>query len=197
MIKVVIGLGNPGEEYRRSRHNLGFMVVDQLREKLKSSEITRECYSQVFRARFCRHNLLFVKPMTYMNLSGKAAACLCRKYDLLPEEILVIFDDISLPFGEVRVRTRGSSGGHKGMESIREALGTDIFPRVRLGILNEKVDSDLADFVLSDFSAEEQDNLQKVLDYTESGFKNIICRGFSHAQKYFNRKNILQDPEQN
>ncbi|MCK4666453.1 aminoacyl-tRNA hydrolase [Candidatus Dependentiae bacterium] len=195
MIKLVVGLGNPGDEYKFTRHNLGFMVIDRLKKKSRRPVTKRECYSQVFSANICRNRMLFIKPLTYMNLSGKAISCLFRKHDLLPEEMLIIVDDIALPFGEVRIKTRGSSGGHNGLESIIEHIETENFPRLRMGILNNNVD-DMVQFVLSEFNKNEEKQLEELIDYAASCIKNIACKGIQFAQKYFNKKNLFKETEQ-
>ncbi len=195
MIKLVVGLGNPGEEYKFTRHNLGFMVIDRLKEKSRKPVTKRECYSQAFSATICRNRMLFIKPLTYMNLSGKAISCIFRKYDLLPEEMLIIVDDIALPFGEVRIKVRGSSGGHNGLESVIEHIGTETFPRLRMGILNNNIDN-MVQFVLSEFNEKEEKQLDELIDYTASGIRNIVCKGIQFTQKYFNKRNLFKETEQ-
>ncbi|HIC97770.1 MAG TPA: aminoacyl-tRNA hydrolase, partial [Aquificaceae bacterium] len=132
MIKLVVGLGNPGKEYENTRHNIGFRVVDELVRKLRAKGPSEECLSLVYTTRTGGRELLLVKPMTYMNNSGLAVINLLEEKGIMPEEMLVIYDDLDLPVGVTRLRLRGSSGGHRGMESVINAAGTENFPRLRI-----------------------------------------------------------------
>ncbi|HDS08607.1 MAG TPA: aminoacyl-tRNA hydrolase [Firmicutes bacterium] len=196
MIKVIAGLGNPGIQYRETRHNIGFMLIDSFKNSLKTGEIFRECNARVFSANLCRKKIRFIKPMTFMNLSGKAVACFVNKYNLLSEEVLVVFDDVALPFGEIRIREKGSAGGHNGLESIIESLGTDNFPRLRVGIFNGER-PDLVSHVLSPFSEKERTYLDKVVALTGDAVRAIVCKGIDFAQKNFNKRNFIAEIQQN
>lgn len=195
MIKTIIGLGNPGPDYRNTRHNLGFMIIDHLVEKLRKPERFRECYSHAYKGRLRGRNLLFIKPVTYMNVSGKAVNCILNKHNLAPDEILVIFDDINLPWGEIRIRAGGSSGGHNGMNSIIEYLKSESFPRLRIGIKNEDSVYDLAKFVLEEFNPGEQNQLEELIKFSGDCVIETIIRGLSSTQKKFNKKNIFLNQE--
>ncbi len=163
-MKAVVGLGNPGPEYALTRHNLGFMVVDLLAQRWGAR--WRPGRGDYWEA---EGEALLVKPTTFMNLSGIAVRQLAERYGLEPEEILVIVDDVNLPFGRLRLRTKGSSGGHRGLESIIFHLGTENFPRLRVGIGPKPEGLSLADFVLSEFTEEERKNLPKVLEAAAQG----------------------------
>ncbi|MFZ5898954.1 MAG: aminoacyl-tRNA hydrolase, partial [Bacillota bacterium] len=161
MIKAVIGLGNPGDTYAATRHNMGFMVVDQLACILNIRVSTRQCFSLTGEARRGNAALVLAKPQTFMNLSGRAAAALLDRFGLFTSEMLVVCDDMDLPFGRLRLKAKGGSGGHRGMQSIIESLGTDQFPRLRVGIGRGE---DVVDYVLGRFSEEEQAVLAEVID---------------------------------
>jgi len=155
-LKLVVGLGNPGEEYENTRHNLGFRVVDGLVKLLRAKGPYEEALSHLYKARVGGREVLLAKPMTYMNNSGLAVENLVEEYRIEPQELLVVYDDLDLPPGQVRMRLKGSSGGHRGMESVIKHLGTQNFPRVRIGIGRPKKKEEVVDYVLSPFSPEEE-----------------------------------------
>src|SRR5207248_2619417 len=147
---LIVGLGNPGERYERTRHNLGFMLVDLLARQSNAQVKRSECRALVGRAEIEGRAVELVKPQTYMNLSGESVACLLRKREGLKvaDDLLVVSDDIALPFGSIRLRARGSSGGQKGLKNIISVLGTDEFLRLRIDIMPEHTVSDTAAFLL-------------------------------------------------
>ncbi|HIQ31254.1 MAG TPA: aminoacyl-tRNA hydrolase [Aquifex aeolicus] len=163
MIKLVVGLGNPGKEYENTRHNIGFRVVDELVRKLRAKGPSEECLSLVYTTRTGGRELLLVKPMTYMNNSGLAVINLLEEKGIMPEEMLVIYDDLDLPVGVTRLRLRGSSGGHRGMESVINAAGTENFPRLRIGIGRPKKKEHVVNYVLSPFSREEEEVITEAI----------------------------------
>src|SRR5438132_7175150 len=150
--KVVVGLGNPGMEYQNTPHNLGFEVVDLLASRGGASWRTKECSALTTRMSLGDFDILLAKPQTFMNLSGKSVAELLEKYEVSVDGLIVACDDLALPFGKIRVRGQGSSGGHKGLESIIQWLNSGEFPRVRLGIAPAFEVQDLATYVLSPIS---------------------------------------------
>src|SRR5205085_3676630 len=164
--RLIVGLGNPGAEYERTRHNLGFMLVDLLAREAGAQVKRRDCRALVGRAEIEGTRVEFVKPQTYMNLSGETVACLLAKQEAknAAQDLIVISDDLALPFGTIRLRRRGSAGGHNGLKSIIGALGTNEFMRLRIGIQPEHPVSDAKKFVLSDFSSAEKRSLEEVLD---------------------------------
>ncbi len=170
--RVIIGLGNPGAQYAATRHNVGFWTVDALAQRHGIELRKRRCQSRVGVGQIGETPVVLAQPQTYMNLSGQAAQALLHAYHLAPEQMLVVFDDIWLAPGVVRVRPKGSAGGHNGMKSIIAALGTDAFPRVRIGIGQPPEGIDLADYVLSPPSSAErallQDAVQRAADACES-----------------------------
>ena len=184
---MLVGLGNPGPKYARSRHNVGFRAIDALCER-------QRCRCDRLRLKaltgFCElggQKVLLVKPMTYMNLSGQAVRPLADYYRIPPERILVIFDDISLPVGRLRVRPDGSAGGHNGVKSLIAELGTQSFPRIRIGV-GEKPhpDYDLADWVLSSFSSQEEKLLAPTLERALLAAEAVIAEGTTRAMNQFN-----------
>jgi len=156
---IIIGLGNPGAQYARTRHNVGFWTVDALAQRHGIEMRTRRYHSRVGVGTIAGVTVALAQPQTYMNLSGQAAQALINAYRLAPNQMLVVFDDIWLAPGTVRVRPKGSAGGHNGMKSIIAALGTEAFPRVRIGVGQPPEGVDLADYVLSAPSAAERERL--------------------------------------
>jgi PTH1 family peptidyl-tRNA hydrolase len=160
-MKLIAGLGNPGKTYRKTRHNIGFVVIDELAGALARElsfgdvEWKSERDALFARAKYAGQSLLLVKPQTFINNSGNAVSAIARFYKIKAQDIWVVYDDIDLPLGELRIRERGSSGGHNGVESIIDALGTNEFPRFRLGTGPVPARIDPADFVLQNFAPEE------------------------------------------
>ncbi len=164
MIKLVVGLGNPGKKYERTRHNVGFMVVDELLKKLRVKEHTQECLSHVYKVKVLTREVLVAKPQTYMNNSGLAVLNLLEEYELNPQDIMVVYDDLDLPLGKIRLRLEGSSGGHHGVESIIKEIRSENFARLRIGIGRPKDRDKVVEYVLSPFEPEEEQVLYAVLD---------------------------------
>ncbi len=186
-VRLILGLGNPGAQYASTRHNVGFWTVDTLAERHSIELKTRRHNSRLGIGIIHEVPVVLAKPQTYMNLSGEAARALLQAYHLQPEQMLVIFDDIWLPPGVVRVRAKGSAGGHNGMKSIIHALGTEAFPRVRIGIGQPPAEMDLADYVLAPPTPEERERLllavQRAADACEAWLTNPIEQVMNH----FNR----------
>src|SRR6476659_8355318 len=163
---LVVGLGNPGAEYEWSRHNLGFLLIDKLSADSGIDKFRRECQSVVGRGEIEGRAVKLVKPQTYMNLSGEAVACLVHKHKLAEpgENLIVISDDLALPFGKIRIRARGSAGGHNGLKSIIASLGTNEFTRLRIGIQPEHPINDSRSFVLDSFPGATRPAVEEVLE---------------------------------
>jgi PTH1 family peptidyl-tRNA hydrolase len=164
-MKLIVGLGNPGREYRETRHNVGFMVVDEVarRHDLVWSMAPSQVPDAFVVKRFGPDPLLLAKPLTFMNRSGDAVAALVRYYGVEPGDLLVVVDEVALRFGRLRARPGGSAGGHNGLKSIIERLGTQDFPRLRLGVGRGDARRDLADHVLSKFEADERAGLESFI----------------------------------
>jgi len=164
-MKLIVGLGNPGREYRETRHNVGFMIVDEIarRHGLSWSMAPSQVPDAFVTKKYGTDPLLLAKPLTYMNRSGEAVAALARYYDIASADLLIVIDEAALPFGKLRARARGSAGGHNGLKSIVERLGTQEFPRLRLGVGRGDGRRDLADHVLATFEPEERTELESVI----------------------------------
>jgi peptidyl-tRNA hydrolase, PTH1 family len=182
---LVVGLGNPGADYRDTRHNLGFRVIERLSARLRAGEESELCGALVGES----GELLLARPQTYMNRSGWAVRCLAERFALAPDRCLVIYDEIALPLGRVRLRGQGSPAGHRGMESIVEALQTDAVPRLRVGIApggEASLPDDLAPFVLAPFDAEERAVTDAVVDLAADAALAWAADGIELAMARFN-----------
>ncbi|MDO4488991.1 MAG: aminoacyl-tRNA hydrolase [Eubacteriales bacterium] len=193
---LVTGLGNPGLKYKKTRHNTGFMAVDILADKLGIDIKEKKFKGLIGKGSFEGEQVMLLKPQTYMNLSGEAVRDVAGYYGIPVENIIVIYDDINLAPGFLRIRPKGSAGGHNGMKSIINCIGSDNFPRIRVGVgLNEVTDgegrairTDLADHVLSKFSKEEEPLLKEALTRAAEASLFIIKNGAVAAQNEFNGK---------
>lgn len=162
---IVAGLGNPGREYEGTRHNAGFRALDFLAERLGASVKESRFSALVGRAEISGHGVLLLKPQTYMNLSGRAVAEAANFYKIPPENIIVMCDDISFAPGHMRIRKKGSAGGHNGLKSIIESLGSDAFPRIKIGVgAKPSPDTDLASWVLGKLPEQDAKSLSEVFD---------------------------------
>jgi peptidyl-tRNA hydrolase, PTH1 family len=186
-VKIVLGLGNPGKQYERTRHNLGFLILDRIVALHRLSLAQPEFQSLTGRWRLDGDEALLVKPQTYMNRSGSAVREL---FDGVTEDIkdlVVVHDDLDLPFGRIRIRSRGGSGGHQGIQSILEALGTESFFRVRLGIGRPPPGVEPTDFVLDAFSTTEISLLDGILDRGADAVAALLREGPERTMERFNR----------
>ncbi len=183
---LLVGLGNPGRDYKRTRHNAGFLLLDHLAAQLGVSFTRLQFKALLTTARLEGHKLILAKPQTYMNLSGQSVGALMKFYKLPPESLLVAYDDVDLPFGTLRMRPKGGAGGHKGMKSIIERLGTQNFPRLRIGIGRPPGRMDAADYVLQQFSADEQDALPAIFDRGVEAIRIFAASGLDAAMNYVN-----------
>ncbi len=188
-MKLIVGLGNPGREYEKTRHNLGFMLIDRLMERAKGRRFRRESQAEVAEIDIRGQRAIIVKPMTFMNLSGEAVRPLVEKYGHADaRNLIVACDDVALPFGMIRVRARGSAGGQKGLKSIIEKLGSEDFSRVRMGIKPDHRVSDLADFVLTPIRSREREQLELMLDRAADAVELILAEGVERAMAAFNER---------
>jgi len=188
-VKLIVGLGNPGIEYQFTPHNLGFLTIDRLAERWRIEIKNRHCQALTARKLVGEHEVLLVKPETYMNLSGLAVRELAEEYEVRPEQdLIVIYDELDLPFGAIRIRPRGGTAGHNGMESIVGALGTEEFLRVRLGIAPERKVADGARYVLGQFRRSQYKAVDQMLDTAADAVEAILKEGAAAAMNRFNRK---------
>ena len=185
---LLVGLGNPGSDYAATRHNLGFMLIDKLAADERIAVKRRECNSLVGQGEIEGVVTKLAKPQTFMNLSGVAVSCMLRKVesDTPVEKLVVISDDLALPVGKIRIRERGSAGGHNGLKSISAELGTDEFIRLRIGIQPEHPISDAKRFVLDSFSRSEQTVVEEVIDRAAAAVRTLIRDGALKAMADFN-----------
>ena len=186
---LIAGLGNPGSEYEKTRHNTGFMSLDLLAARLQVKVSKERFKALTAQADFDGQRLLLMKPLTFMNASGIAIEAAAHFYKIPPERIIVLFDDISLPVGRLRVRAEGSAGGHNGIKSIVQELQSQAFPRVKVGVGQKPhPDYDLADWVLSTFSAQEEKALAPVITWAGQAALEIMQHGCQAAANLFNGK---------
>ncbi len=185
-MKVVVGLGNPGKEYARTRHNIGFMVLDRLRPLLTGVTERNRFRSHIVEGLMDREKVVLVAPQTYMNLSGNAVREVRNWFHLANEDMIIAFDDMDLPFGTLRMRGSGSAGGHNGLESIIEQLGTSDIARLKIGIGRPR--SGAVGHVLSRFGPEEEEALPALLDGASKAVRLWMVRGLVAAMNEVNRK---------
>ena len=190
---LIAGLGNPGPDYRQNRHNIGFLVVDALARALDIPIQRVELRALVGKGSYDDVRLILAKPQTYMNNSGRSVVPLMRFYKIPLEQLMVVHDDLDLPFGTLRLRPLGGTGGQKGMESIIERLGTGEFPRLRVGIGRPPGRMDPADYVLHDFDSPQQDMLPEVLGRAVDAIRMFILEGIEPAMNAFNGRLIDED----
>lgn len=186
---IIAGLGNPKREYDNTRHNIGFTFIDTLAEKYRISVLNSQCKALIGKGIIEGHKVILAKPLTYMNLSGESIRPLADYYKIdLATELIVISDDVSLPPGQIRIRKRGSAGGHNGLKSVIGQLGSEEFSRIRIGV-GEKPDGyDLADYVLGHFSKEEQLLMKEGVEKAARAAKLMLNGEIERAMNEFNRK---------
>lgn len=185
-MKLIVGLGNPGRRYRGTRHNVGWEVLARVAERAGIRVADEEGCAQVGRGTIGTTRVLLARPVTYMNVSGVAVRDLRRRHRLRPEDILVIVDDINLPLGRLRLRPAGSAGGHNGLQSVIEALGTTAFPRLRVGIGRPPAGVDPAEFVLTRFTAAEAPVVEQSIARAAEAVETAVTAGIEAAMNRFN-----------
>lgn len=186
-MKVVVGLGNPGRKYARTRHNLGYLVVDRVASENQVAVTNKKYDSLIGEWQTGGEKVLLVKPQTYMNRSGAAVNQLFRYLPIAARDLVVIHDDLDLPFGQIRIRPRGGAGGHRGVLSILESLGEEGFFRLRLGIGRPPPGVEPTDYVLEPFSAAERTQLEVVVARAADAVKSLLEEGSQRAMEKFNR----------
>ena len=187
-MRLIIGLGNPGAEYEWTRHNLGFMLIDKLASESGIAVSKRECQALTGRTEIAGCAVKLVKPQTYMNLSGDSVCCLIarQKLEVPAEKLVVVSDDLALPFGKIRIRERGSAGGHNGLKSIIGCLGTNEFVRLRIGIQPDHPISDSKRFVLDKLPKAARAEFEEVLERSAEALKTILKDGVRKAMTEYN-----------
>lgn len=187
-MELIVGLGNPGKEYESSRHNVGFLVVSRLAKAHGIPLNERKYKSRWGKGHIDHHPVILAKPHTYMNLSGGAVERLLAACALTPRQLIVIHDDLDLPFGRIKIKEQGGNGGHKGIQSIMHALGTGDFPRIRVGIGRPPDGLDAADFVLQPFDEIERRSLNEVIARSREALELLLEQGIQAAMNHYNRK---------
>ena len=187
-MKVICGLGNPGRRYRLTRHNIGFVFLDYIQNQLNISFKPGKGDYNYCEAEIANQPTLLVQPLTYMNLSGTAVLHVLENFPVNPDDLLIVYDDFHLPFGEIRFRNKGSSGGHNGIASIIYELETEIFARLKIGIGDQFEDS--VDFVLSKFSKLERKQIESLMKNAYKALNVWLTQGIDIAMNHFNRKVI-------
>lgn len=185
---LIVGLGNPGREYQTNRHNIGFMLISRLAEKLDVSFTRVESKAMVTKTTFQSKLVIMAKPQTYMNLSGQSVGSLAKFYKIQLDHLMVIYDDVDLPFGRIRIRPSGGSAGQKGMGSIIDQLGTEEIPRMRLGVGRPPGSKGAASYVLRNFTGEDAEFLPQVLDRGVEAVLTFISEDLITAMNRFNSK---------
>lgn len=187
MITLIVGLGNPGNRYVLTRHNVGFMVVDLLCEEMDSLlEDKKTTWGIIRRVKWENLSLITLKPLTYMNNSGEAVIKILNKEKIKPSEMIVIHDDLDLPLGRIKISRGGSSGGHRGVQSIIDTLGTRDFPRMKIGIGRPTRGEEIIEYVLANPYPEERNTLRSVLDYAVKAVKVVCMEGIEKGMNMFN-----------
>lgn len=184
-MKLIVGLGNPGRQYHGTRHNVGFEVLEVLSKAHRIPVKARRSRAVVGEGTISGEQVVLAKPQTFMNLSGEAVAALARRYRIGPEDILVIYDDSNLPLGKLRIRTKGSAGGHNGMKSIIHSLGSDEFPRIRLGI-GSPDRREMIDHVLSRFKRAEMSIVREAVQRAAEAVEMYLAEGPEPTMNRFN-----------
>jgi len=186
---VILGLGNPGKKYHKNRHNIGARLIEQLRKKaISTNQVWKQKYFSASEIVISSQQVIVAAPRTFMNESGLAALSICTKFDIKPQELMVVYDDINLEKGVLRIRKKGSSGGHKGVQSIIDYLGTEEFPRIKMGIGMPEPKHDLVEYVLSDFPEEEKDIVQQLITDGTMAVELILNEGIEKAMAVINGK---------
>jgi PTH1 family peptidyl-tRNA hydrolase len=185
---LVVGLGNPGEEYANTLHNLGFLVVDRLAEQHGIRVTRKDSKALVGVGEIEGHSAMLAKPQTFMNLSGASVKALMEKHSIAAGDLLLIYDELDLPWTGLRIRPKGSAAGHNGVDSVIRTLGTDEFARMRLGIHPGHPVRNGADYVLSPFKRQQREELDELLGYAADAARSILAAGVEKAMTKFNRR---------
>ncbi len=189
-VDIIVGLGNPGVRHSHTRHNIGFQVLDKFALSIAGTNLKwrKKFFAYILNLRYQEKDLILVKPQTFMNLSGKSVKDITDYYNINYNNLLIIYDDFHLPLGRIRIRERGSSGGHHGMDSIISCLQSDNFPRLRVGISNDKLleNLDYTNFVLTNFLPEEAELVGNTITRAVQAVEDILNNGYQFAMQEHN-----------
>ena len=195
-MKLVVGLGNPGIEYQFTPHNLGFLTIDRLAERTNIDVASRRCQAATAKTKIAGHEVMLAKPETFMNLSGLSVRKLADEFEIEPSNgLIVVYDELDLPFGTLRIKQRGGTAGHNGVESLVGSLGTDEFIRVRLGIQPDHPVRDGAKFVLGQFKKSQLEAVGDLIDRAADAVEAILKDGVAAAMNRFNQRPKKEDTE--
>jgi peptidyl-tRNA hydrolase, PTH1 family len=186
--KLVVGLGNPGKDYEHTAHNLGFLVIDRLAERSGIHVERRDCQAVVGQGMVAGQKVLLAKPQTFMNLSGQSVEGLLVKNEIPPRDLILVYDELDLPWQSLRIRPNGSAAGHRGVGSVIDCVGTQEFPRVRLGVHGGRREKDGAQIVLAQLKRARKQELDELLDYASQAVESIIAEGVEKSMAKFNRR---------
>ena len=186
--KLIVGLGNPGEDYEQTAHNLGFLVVDRLAVRSGIKIGRRDCQALVGQGTIGGQKVLLAKPQTFMNLSGQSVQGLLVKNEIAPADLILVYDELDLPWQSLRIRPNGSAAGHRGVGSVIECIGTKEFPRVRLGVHGGRREKDGAQIVLAQLKRARKQELDELLDYASQAVESIIAEGVEKSMAKYNRR---------
>ncbi len=186
--KLIVGLGNPGSEYDLTAHNLGFLVVDRLAARNGIKLGRKDSRALVGQGNVAGKRVLLAKPQTFMNVSGQSVNGLLVKHEIAPDDLVLVYDELDLPWQAVRIRPGGSAGGHRGVESVIQDVGTQKFPRVRLGIHGGRREKDGAQIVLARLKRAHKEELDELLDYASQAVESIIAEGVEKSMAKYNRR---------
>ena len=190
---IIVGLGNPGREYENTRHNIGFDVIDKLADQENIGVLEKKHKAIIGKGVIAGQKCILAKPQTFMNLSGESVRAAADFYKVEPENILVIYDDVSLEPGQLRIRGKGSAGGHNGIKNIIAHLGTQEFPRIKVGVGEKPGSMDLADYVLSRFSKGEQEMMDQAFREAAEAAAAVIGQGIDAAMNHFNGRKKAEE----
>jgi PTH1 family peptidyl-tRNA hydrolase len=183
---LIVGLGNPGAEYENTRHNLGFRVIEELARRLGIKTLKSKCHSFIAETKISDHKIIIAQPQTFMNNSGPAVRGLLEWYKIDTANLILIYDDVDLEVGQLRLREKGNAGGHHGVESVINSVGTTHFPRVRIGIGRESLTADVTDYVLQKIPADQQEALEGAIISAAEAAESILQIGLPEAMNKFN-----------
>lgn len=184
-MKLIVGLGNPGKKYAETRHNVGFTAIKRLADKFDIRNVDKDCEALIAKGKIQDTKVILAQPLTYMNKSGRSVAKLVDKYNISLEDLVVIYDDLDLPTGKLRVKSKGGSGGHKGIQSIMENLNSEEINRIRIGI-GRPLDLPVTEYVLREFSSDQQKRVEETFEIIDQVVIEIIKNGVENAMNKFN-----------
>jgi PTH1 family peptidyl-tRNA hydrolase len=194
---LIVGLGNPGRSYQKTRHNVGFLAVDEIAESYRIEVMLKKFDALLGKGVLNGRKVFLAKPMNYMNRSGEPTRRIADYYRITGKDLIVIHDDVDLPFGRIKIKEKGGDAGHKGVRSVIDAFGSDDFPRVRIGVGRGKMpleaEIDISDHVLGRFNLDEIDKINRIMKLARDAVVTIVCNGITQAMNTFNNRKLILD----